>query len=323
MFRRYLVLLSSLITSSILFIECGDSLKGKPTPATPDIAGFYISEKSKDWLKDDRLKIQAIWIRRTAKGELEFFNKTLTRLQFSVSDNREELKVRTGKVQTSNRELLFFESLYKEYHRIYSGKNTSDPKNWDLRAFSPFQKVREVPQLIGEGSGKSAEISEDYRTIEFSNGDKYLKVGGPLFGRVATMVGKTKKVIDNEVAGVLFYPVSSEAFPQEAGKIPYLGFFSTTDGLVSGTSIRIGDYPGVVKEVFAHVAVVDLVVKPGTTKSDLPSLTPLVLEGNVDLKAASNKETTDELIRRLKQDPNVSKEELIRELEKIKGTSEQ
>ncbi len=301
------------------FSGCGDSLKGKPTPAIPELAGFYVSEKSKDWLKDDKLKVQAIWIRRTAKGEMEFYNKTLARLQFSVSDNREELKIRSGKIQTSDHELLFFETVYKEFHRAYSGKNTANSKDWDLRSFGPFVKVKEIGYLIGEGSGRSAKLSEDNRSIVFSNGEKYNKVGGPLFGRISTTVGKFKKTIDNEIAGIVFYPLSSDAFPQEVGKHPYLAFFSTTEGLSVGTSLRIGDYPGSVKEVFDHVAVVDVIPKTGVQVSVLSSLTPLVLEGVVDQKSASQKESAEELIRRLKQDPNLSKEELIRELEKLKG----
>ncbi|EPG68204.1 LIC12353 family lipoprotein [Leptospira wolffii] len=320
MFSKSIFRLVSIPLTLLLLLDCGASLKGKPTPAIPELAGFYINSKSQDWLKDEKLKIQALWIRRTARGEMEFFNKTLTRLQFSVSENREELKVRSGKIQTSNRELLFVENLYKEYHRMYSGKNTSDAKNWDLRAFSPFGKVKEVASFIGEGSSRSGELSEDNRTIVFSNGEKYVKVGGPLIGRISTTVGKLKKAIDNEVAGVLFFPLSSEAFPQEAGKFPYLAFFSTTDGMSSGTVLRIGDYPGQAKEVFDHVAVVDVIPKAGTQVAPLESLTPVILDGTVDLKSVSQKETTEELIRRLKQDPNLSKEELIRELEKLKGS---
>ncbi|TGK00175.1 hypothetical protein EHQ53_10320 [Leptospira langatensis] len=319
MFQKSLGQISVFLLLCSLCLDCSDSLKGKPTPAIPELAGFYVSERSRDWLKENKLKIQALWIRRSANGEMEFMNKSITRLQFSVSDNREELKTRTGKVLTSGREILLLESIYREYHRQYSGKNNPDAKDWDLRSFGPFAKVKEVSNLIGEGTGRGGQLAPDNNSIRFSNGETYYRIGGPLLGRISVNVNKTKRVIDNETAGVIFFPLSPTAFPEETGKQSYLAFFSTTESLSPGMPLRIGDYSGSIKEVFDHLCVVDLSIKPGTQAPSLTYLTPMVLDGQVDLKTISHKESTEELIRRLKQDPNVSKEELIRELEKLKG----
>ncbi|TGK04934.1 hypothetical protein EHO59_08790 [Leptospira semungkisensis] len=319
MFQKFFRNILAFLILFGLCLDCSDSLKGKPTPAIPELAGFYVSEKSRDWLKDNKLKIQALWIRRTTNGEMEFMNKTITRLQFSVSDNREELKTRTGKVLTSGREVVLLESLYREYHRQYSGKNNPDAKDWDLRSFGPFAKMKEVSNLIGEGSGRGAKLADDNNSLVFSNGETYYRIGGPLLGRISINVNKYKRVIDNEVAGVVFFPLSTTAFPEENGKQSYLAFFSTTESLSPGMPLRIGDYSGSIKEVFEHLCVVDLPVKTGAQAPSLAYLTPMILDGQVDLKTVSHKETTEELIRRLKQDPNVSKEELIRELEKLKG----
>lgn len=46
---------------------------------------------------------------------------------------------------------------------------------------------------------------------------------------------------------------------------------------------------------------------------------PVILKGDIDTKAINKRATADELIRKLKSDPNVSKEELIREIEKLKN----
>ncbi|TGL64674.1 LIC12353 family lipoprotein [Leptospira sarikeiensis] len=320
MFRNSFKITALLLFLTHSFLNCGDSLKGKPTPAIPELAGLYVNEKSKEWANKGNIKIQTIWIRRTAKGEMEFFSKMFTRLQFSLSDNREELKIKSGKLQTSDREILFFETITKEFHRNYNGKNTPDPKNWDVRSFGPFIKVKDFGKLLGEGSGKSAEFSSDKNSIVFSNGEVYRRVGNPLFGRIALNVGKLKRTIDNEVAGTVLYSLGPESFPQTEGKQNFLVFFSTTDGLVSGTPVKIGDYPGQVVEVFEHLAVVELnKTKPGLTPPAISPLTPVTLDGIVDSKTISQKESAEELIRRLKQDPNVSKEELIQELEKLKN----
>ncbi|WP_367898565.1 hypothetical protein AB3N61_04380 [Leptospira sp. WS58.C1] len=320
MFRKRFKITVPLLLLFGILINCGDSLKGKPTPAIPELAGFYVNERSKEWFEKGKIKIQTLWIRRTAKGEMEFTHEILTRLQFSISENREELKVKSGKLQTSDRELLFFETLSKEFHRNYHGQNTEDPKKWAVRAFGPFVKVKEFGKLIGEGSGRSAELSQDKNSIVFSNGDVYRRIGNPLLGRISLNLGKFRKTIDNEVAGVVLFPLDAEAFPQTEGKQNFFAFFSTTDPLTAGTPIKIAEYPGQVQEVFEHVAVVELnKTKPGLTAPKVQNFSSIILDGVVDSKTISQKESADELIRRLKQDPNVSKEELIRELEKIKN----
>lgn len=45
---------------------------------------------------------------------------------------------------------------------------------------------------------------------------------------------------------------------------------------------------------------------------------PVILKGNVDKKAINKRAAADELIQKIKSDPNVNKEELIREIEKLK-----
>ncbi|GBF38311.1 hypothetical protein LPTSP1_13020 [Leptospira johnsonii] len=250
---------------------------------------------------------------------MEFSGETLTRLQFSISENREELKVKSGKIQTSDRELLFFETIAREFHRNYHGKNTEDPKSWEVRSFGPFIKVKEFGKLLGEGTGRSAEFSQDKNSIVFSNGDVYRRIGNPLLGRISINLGKFKKTIDNEVAGVILFPLDAQAFPQTEGKQNFFALFSTTDTLAVGTPIKIAEFPGQVQEVFENVAVVELnKTKPGIAAPKIQNFSSIILDGVVDSKTISQKESTDELIRRLKQDPNVSKEELIRELEKLK-----
>lgn len=308
-----------LLGSFIFLSSCSDQLRGKPTPAIPEIAGLYLNEKSAAWAKDNKLKIQMLWIRRTAQGELEFVNETLTRLQFSMSENREEMKLRSGKIITSGHELLFFESMYKELQRLYSGKNTSDPKNWDVKSFGPFIKVKEVGHLLTEGSGRSAEISENMNSIRFSNGEVYNRIGMPLLGRISISTPKYKKVIDNDVAGVVYYHLPPSTYPSKDGKEYITAFFSSTDNLSNEMPVLVGDVSGSIAEVFEYVAIIELRPKPGSKEISVPpALSPILLTGTVDKKAISQKEGTEELIRRLKQDPTVSKEELIRELERLK-----
>ncbi|WP_108928019.1 LIC12353 family lipoprotein [Leptospira johnsonii] len=319
MFRNHFKINVLLLTVFAIIGNCGDGLRGKPTQAIPELAGFYVNEKSKEWFDKGKIKIQTLWIRRTAKGEMEFSGETLTRLQFSISENREELKVKSGKIQTSDRELLFFETIAREFHRNYHGKNTEDPKSWEVRSFGPFIKVKEFGKLLGEGTGRSAEFSQDKNSIVFSNGDVYRRIGNPLLGRISINLGKFKKTIDNEVAGVILFPLDAQAFPQTEGKQNFFALFSTTDTLAVGTPIKIAEFPGQVQEVFENVAVVELnKTKPGIAAPKIQNFSSIILDGVVDSKTISQKESTDELIRRLKQDPNVSKEELIRELEKLK-----
>lgn len=313
----------SLISCSVPFLcillfsnSCGDRLRGKPTPPIPEIAGFYVSDQSHIWSKENRLKIQTLWIRKNAREELEFVNKTLVRLQFRLSENREEIKLRSGKLVTSGHELLFFESIFKELNRLYSGKNTSDPKHWDVKSFGPFVKVKEVGHILTDASGRSAEISANMNVIRFSDGESYRRIGSPLIGRINVNTGKSRKSFDNETAGVLFYELSPEMYPGKEGRKYVLGFFSTTDDLSVDMPVTVGNVPGTVAEIFEHLAVVEIQPKSGASPSPLD---PIRLVGSVDQKAASQKQGAEELIRRLKQDPNVSKEELIRELEKIKN----
>ncbi|TGM95944.1 LIC12353 family lipoprotein [Leptospira dzoumogneensis] len=320
MFRNRFKINVILLTLFGILINCGDGLRGKPTPAIPELAGFYVNERSKEWFENGKIKIQTLWIRRTAKGEMEFSHQILIRLQFSLSENREELKVKSGKLLTSDRELLFFETNGKEFHRNYHGQNTKDPKSWAIRSFGPFMKVKDFNKLIGEGTGRSAELAQDKNSIVFSNGDVYRRIGNPLLGRISINLGKFKKTIDNEAAGVILFPLDAEAFPQTEGKQNFFALFSTTDNVAAGTPIKISEFPGQVQEVFEHVAVVELnKMRPGIAAPSIQNFSSVILDGVVDTKTFSQKESTDELIRRLKQDPNVSKEELIRELEKLKS----
>ncbi|WP_243393326.1 LIC12353 family lipoprotein [Leptospira perolatii] len=300
-------------------------MKGKQTPAIPEIAGFYISEKTKDWQKENKLKLQTLFIQRNGKGELDFTFQTLTRLQFAVSDNREELKLRLGKIYTSDRELLFVEAFYKEFHRLFHGKTTEKITDWSLRDFSPFVKVREVGSLFETNSGRSAEISQDLNTIKFSDGEVYVRIGQPLLGRITVQVSKFKKTIDNQSAGILFYPLSPGVYSANLEKNFWVGFFSKTDDLTVDMLAVTPNNQWKIAEIFENLVILEQLPnpqnrqKPQAESSPPVPLSPILLAGSIDLKAVTHKSGTEELIERLKNDPNLSKEQLIRELEKLKG----
>ncbi|EMJ95142.1 LIC12353 family lipoprotein [Leptospira alstonii] len=296
---------------SVSFIDCGGNLRGKPIPPNPDLAGFYLSSETTQWAKDDKIKIEVLSIFPKSNGDLSFERKTIVRLSFIASENREEWKIRTGGIVTSENEILLQESLYQEFHQPHMGARESDPKRWKLSEMGVASKVREVGNAALSGS-ILGEISPDGRTLKFSK-MTFTKVGDSFQGRISTNVNQKNVTIDNEIAGVVFY----ERTEGDTGQI--VSVFSKTEPLKPGMIFFVGQeqVPCKVVEVFQQSAVLEPF--DGKKNLSVSAGDPVILKGNVDKKAVNKRATADELIRKLKSDPNVSKDELIREIEKLKN----
>ncbi|EMY77162.1 hypothetical protein LEP1GSC060_1981 [Leptospira weilii serovar Ranarum str. ICFT] len=296
---------------SVLFIDCGANLRGKPIPPNPDLAGFYLSSETTQWAKSDKMKIETLSIFPKSNGDLSFERKTIVRLSFIASENREEWRIRTGGIVTSENEILLQESLYQEFHQPHMGARESDPKRWKLSEMGAASKVREVGNAALSAS-ILGEISPDGRTLKFSN-MTFTKIGDSFQGRISTQVNQKNVMIDNEIAGVVFYERTEDG----TGQI--VSVFSKTEPIKPGMTFFVGknQVPCKVVEVFQQ----SVVLEPFDGKKILSVSVgdPVILKGNVDKKAVNKRATADELIRKLKSDPNINKEELIREIEKLKN----
>ncbi|PJZ55726.1 LIC12353 family lipoprotein [Leptospira barantonii] len=292
------------------FVQCGGNLRGKPIPANPDLAGFYLSSESGEWAKDDKMKLEVLSVFPKANGDLAFEKKVIVRLSFLASEDREEWRIRTGGIVTSENEILLQESLYQEFHQLHMGKRQSDPRLWKLSEMGAASKVREVGNVTASGN-LLGEISPDGRTLKFSKAT-FTKIGEPFQGRITTNVNQKNVTIDNEIAGVVFYKI-----PGETEKI--VSVFSKTELIKPGMIFLVGkdQIPYKIVEVFQQSGTLE----PIDGKKILPVSVgdSVVLKGTIDRKAINKRATADELIRKLKSDPNVSKEELIREIEKLKN----
>ncbi|MBM9577068.1 hypothetical protein JWG45_07860 [Leptospira sp. 201903070] len=295
---------------TFLFINCIGNLKGKPTPSDPNLSGLYLSSETDAWSKDGKLKIEILSIFPKANGDLAFERKTIVRLSFFASDNREEWRIRSGGVVTSQNEILLQEFLYQEYHVLHMGARESDPKKWKLNEMGAPAKVREVGNVTSSGN-LLGEISPDGRELKFSKAI-YRKIGNAFLGRITTNVNQKKITLDNEIAGVVFYKGGENVEDR------IVGIFSKTDFIRPGMVFFVGKEkaPCKVIEVFQQSATLEPISKKNLSVfiGD-----PILLEGTVDIKAFNKRATADELIHKLKSDPNVSKEELIREIEKLKN----
>ncbi|XDD51114.1 hypothetical protein AB3N59_04875 [Leptospira sp. WS92.C1] len=306
---KFLYILILLYT--IILNGCGGDLKGKPIPPSPELSGFYVSSETKEWEKDDKLKIEVLSIFPKGNGELSFERKIIVRLSFIASDDREEWRIRSGGIVTSQNEIVLQESLYQEFHVLHMGARESDPKEWKLSEMGAAGKVREVGNVTSSGN-LWGEIAPDGKSFKFSKRIFY-KIGEPFLGRITTNVNQKKSTIDNEIAGAVFYKAGKKA----AGRI--IAIFSKTDFIKPGMIFLVGKdkIPCKLIEVFQHSGSLEPVdtIKELTVSAG----EPVLLQGNVDKKAINKRATADELIRKLKSDPNVSKEELIREIEKLKN----
>ncbi|RHX86943.1 LIC12353 family lipoprotein [Leptospira stimsonii] len=304
----YIHILILLYTFS--FIGCVGNLKGKPTPPDPNLSGLYLSSETSEWDKDGKLKIEVLSIFPKSNGELAFERKTIVRLSFVASDNREEWRIRSGGVLTSQNEILLQESLYQEYHVLHMGARESDPKKWKLNEMGAPAKVREVGNVTSSGN-LLGEMSPDGRELKFSK-SIYRKIGNAFLGRITTTVNQKKLTLDNEISGVVFYRGGENVEDR------IVAVFSKTDFIRPGMTFLVGNekVPCKVIEVFQQSATLEPVSKKNLS---VVIGDPVLLEGNVDYKAINKRATADELIRKLKSDPNVSKEELIREIEKLKN----
>ncbi|MDI7229355.1 hypothetical protein QMM87_11835 [Leptospira santarosai] len=296
---------------SISFIDCGKSLRGKPTPPNPDLAGLYLSSETAEWTRNGKMKIEVLSIFPKSNGTFSFERKTIVRLSFITSDNREEWRIRTGGVVTSENEILLQETLYQEFHQSHMGLRESDPKRWKLSEMGPPSKVREVGNVTLSGN-LLGEISPDGKTLKFSK-TTFTKVGGSFQGRITTHVNRKSVTIDNEIAGVVFYKAAVSSAEQ------VVSVFSRSELIEPGMIFFVGkdQVPCKIVEIFQHSGVLEP-VENGKILS-VSAGDPVILKGNVDSKAINKRATADELIRKLKSDPNVNKEELIREIEKLKN----
>ncbi|AXR68374.1 LIC12353 family lipoprotein [Leptospira mayottensis] len=296
---------------SILFIGCGKNLRGKPTPPNPDLAGFYLSSETAEWTKDGKMKIEVLSIFPKSNGDLSFERKTIVRLSFITSDNREEWRIRTGGVVTSENEILLQEALYQEFHQPHMGARESDPKRWKLSEMGAASKVREIGNVTLSGN-LLGEISPDNKTLKFSK-ITFTKIGDSFQGRITTHVNQKSITIDNEIAGVVFYKAAVSTAEQ------IVSVFSRSELIKPGMIFLVGkdQVPCKIVEVFQHSGVLEPVENGKILSVSVGD--PVILKGNIDTKAINKRATADELIRKLKSDPNVSKEELIREIEKLKN----
>lgn len=301
-----------LILLCISVYGCGGSLRGKPIPPNPDLSGFYVSSESKDWEKDGKLKIEVLSIFPKANGELTFERKIIVRLSFLASDDREEWRIRSGGLVTGENELVLQESSYQEFHLLHMGASEFDPKEWKLREMGSPGKVRDVGNVTSSGN-LWGEISPDGRSIKISK-RIFTKMGDSFQGRITTTTADKKKItIDNETAGTVFYRAGKKADER------IVAVFSKTDLIKPGMIFLVGpdQIPCKLVEVFQQegtLEAVDPKKNPVVAVGD-----PVLLQGTVDRKAVNKRATADELIRKLKSDPKVSKEELIREIEKLKN----
>ncbi|TGL79096.1 LIC12353 family lipoprotein [Leptospira yasudae] len=296
---------------SILSIGCGGNLRGKPIPPNPDLAGFYISSESAEWAKNDKMRIEVLSIFPKANGDLSFERKVIVRLSFIASDNREEWRIRTGGVVTSDTEILLQESLYQEYHQLHMGARESDPTKWKLSEMGAASKVREVGNVTASGN-LLGEFAPDGKSLKFGK-NVFTKIGEPFQGRITTTVNQKNVTVDNEIAGVVFYKSSATSDEK------IVAVFSKTELIKVGMIFLVGkdQVPYKVSEVFQQSCVLEPVDVKKIAVFSVGS--PVLLKGTIDRKAVNKRATADELIRKLKSDPNVSKEELIREIEKLKN----
>ncbi|MCH1912060.1 hypothetical protein L9Z41_08730 [Leptospira noguchii] len=292
---------------TIVLIGCGKNLKGKPISPNPNLAGFYISSETQKWAQDDKMKIEVLSIFPKSNGELYFERKTIVRLSFIASENREEWRIRTGGVVTGENEILLQESLYQEFHQPHLGTRESDPKLWKLNEMGVASKVREVGNVTLSGS-ILGEISPDGRTLNFSN-ILFTKIGDSFQGRITTNVNQKNVIIDNEIAGAVFYKT----------KEGVVSIFSKTETIKPGMIFFVGkdQIPCKIVEIFQQSGILEPI--DGKKNLQVSVGDPVILKGNVDKKAINKRTAADELIQKIKSDPNVNKEELIREIEKLKS----
>ncbi|MBM9499047.1 hypothetical protein JWG44_02110 [Leptospira sp. 201903071] len=305
--KTYYILI---LSYTFLSINCVGNLKGKPTPPDPNLSGLYLSSETNEWNRDGKLKIEILSIFPKANGDLAFERKTIVRLSFLASDNREEWRIRSGGVVTSQNEILLQEFLYQEFHILHMGERESDPKKWKLNEMGAPAKVREVGNVTSSGN-LLGEISPDGKELKFSKAI-YRKIGNAFLGRITTGVNQKKITLDNEIMGVVFYKGGDNVEDR------IVAVFSKTDFIRPGMIFLVGKekVPCKTVEVFQQSATLEPVSKKNLS---VVIGDPVLLDGSVDIKAISKRATADDLIHKLKSDPNVSKEELIREIEKLKN----
>lgn len=297
-----------LISGLIFHAACAPNLKGKPTPHKPEFTGLYVYTGDLNE-KEDILKLRILVVFENSKNELEYYFKTFTRLSFHVSDNREEIITRRGFVLTSGHEMLFRENNMEEEQKLYFGPKESDPRNWTALNMGPRARVRLIDKEPPSGYDKLAEISQDFTEIHFQN-EKYKKIGSPFIGTIQLTHGKNKFKLRNNIAGTIYYV--SKATGEIAAVI------SNPNDLEVGMKMEIVT---AAEKLIASIESRNeemIFLKPDKSVAikKLDSVFPV---GIVDIKANMKKNVDpDELIRRLKTNKSLSKEELIRELENMK-----
>ncbi|MCE9501669.1 MAG: hypothetical protein K8R21_14390, partial [Leptospira sp.] len=186
------------------FANCFASLKGPITPPKPEFTGLYILKDSKRLnSKTEIQKLKFLVITENSRSQLEYYFRMIKRMAFVVSDDREEIQTRKGFVLSSDRELLFQESLMEEWQNLYRGKKEKDPRLWDQKNLGPKVRTNYSEKEPPSGYDRSAEISPDGKMISFRN-EIFEKVGAPFTGSIRLRKSNKEETVENSILGIVY-----------------------------------------------------------------------------------------------------------------------